>query len=866
MKLAWYLALALTILVAKDASAEAVKKCRLRGNQVAAGGNNGNNQSRPRNDQVQQVNYGSSIVKPSADCVTAGTATSGAMKSANLSATAIAIGSDTIVSDSLATAATENSSTMTADASSTSATVTNSASTNNGSVQTARTNVTPVGTTTGTLISTNKLTSKTTEIAMSTSTTPLSKTTTMVSSSTTTRVTPTTTTKPVLATTSMIAPTPTSVFDETYFEEAQNTALAALTDASLKPGNPAFYVSTSMGLGSNAGTAAQSPSNDLQSVIKNAPAGSTVYLCQGDTFRGQFNVDSKSDITIAPYACNAANSKKAPVLTAAVTLSEGPKTVSTTQDGRPLWIYDLSKVLANEPAGSIVGGVWNTFSRYIPARFPNLVTPGEMRGVDRSEFIFFPSFNSTSLGMPSTMKNRNSTYWKNAIARVRLNNWSYTRYRVMDVDVANQRLIFGNGNMNIDTGNGNGFFLEHGLQELDAPGEFFFDPTTKLLHVIPYENNIDSPRGMVVAIRAEIPLWQDSPDTRNMNTVLTVNSSPRFRIYGVHFDHVFRAVSVVGSPDASLSYVSITNSLYTSVTWDSVGLKVRRSFFAHLDVRGIDSAASGGTGGLGATIADSTFKRVGLVAGYAFQPFGISGVARGFIANNTISECGYGAINPHGHTIVEDNRIFNVGQVLNDYGAIYSWSAAATNITIRRNLIIGATANLVSYAGKSSAAVGIYGDDCTNAWIIEDNIIDLRMSSPSPRSIAGYSVLLHNNPNSIVRRNDLKSSPMIVMHDTIALKAFGTLCEVANTTVTGNKYTFNEELDSAWNFLVAVSFGGDVKQPVAANVFASFEKNEFYRSATKTQALNWVRFSLYGWSSFVDVMVTAVSNIFVDTL
>jgi hypothetical protein len=676
-------------------------------------------------------------------------------------------------------------------------------------------------------------------------------------------VTPTTTTKPVLTTTTTIAPKPTPVIDETYFEEAQNTALAALADASLKPGSPAFYVSTSIGMGSNAGTTAQSPSNDLQSVIKNAPAGSTVYLCQGDTFRGQFVVDSKSDLTIAPYACNPANSKKAPVLTSAVTLSEGPKTVSTTQDGRPLWVYDLSKVLANEPAGSVVGGVWNTYSRYIPARFPNLVTPGEMRGVNQSEFIYFPTFSSTWLGMPSTLKNQNSTYWKNAIARVRLNNWSYTRFRVMDVDVANQRLVFGNGNMKIEARNNNGFFLEHGLQELDAPGEFFFDPTTKLLHVIPYENNVNSSRSMMVAVRAEIPLWQDSPDTRNMNTVLTINSSPRFQIYGVHFDHVFRAVSVVGSPGTSLFYVSITNSLYTSVTWDSVGLKVRRSFFAHLDVRGIDAVTSGGTGGLGAVITDSTFKRVGLVAGYAFQPFGISGVARGLIANNTISECGYGAINPHGHTIVEDNRILNVGQVLNDYGAIYSWGPAAKNITVRRNSIIGATANVVAYAGPLTYAMGIYGDDCSSAWVIEDNIIDLRMSAPKPWIISGFSVLLHNNPNSIVRRNALKSSPILIAHDTLGFNQFGTLCEIVNTTITENKYEYNEQLQADWNVLMEVRYAKDVKQPVASTIFASFEKNEFSRSASKLQVWKWYRFSDSFWSSFADVMTAAVSNIFV---
>jgi hypothetical protein len=84
-------------------------------------------------------------------------------------------------------------------------------------------------------------------------------------------------------------------------------------------------------------------------------------------------------------------------------------------------------------------------------------------------------------GTASSIKGMDSeTYWLNATLRYRDSDWSYTRNVVSGVKPANRSLLFP-GKIRTATGFP-GFFLEHGLAELDAPGEYAFDPPARHSH------------------------------------------------------------------------------------------------------------------------------------------------------------------------------------------------------------------------------------------------------------------------------------------------------------------------------------------------------------------------------------------------
>jgi predicted lipoprotein with Yx(FWY)xxD motif len=631
--------------------------------------------------------------------------------------------------------------------------------------------------------------------------------------------------------------------DTSYFAEAQKAALAARNDASLKTtGSRAFYVSTSSGSASNVNAAEGAPSNNLQAVLDNASPGSSVYLCNGDTFYGQFTIRFKDNITIGPYECSgSANKNLPPMITAAITLSEGPRSVVTTKDGRlPMWVFDLKQVLANAPAGSVVGGVWNSQARYIPARFPNLVNRYDMRGMSASEFIFAETFGASNVTVPSSLKKIDSAYWKGATMRIRETDWNYRELTVTDVNTTSRMMLFGNGQSAGFWAAKPGFYLEHGIEELDAAGEYFFDDTANLLYVVPLPENANSPRSMSVALRQPRRPGQGLNDASNAPAALSITQSHGASVYGIHFDSVFRAISIDKSNRTTLVYVAVTNALAVAIAApaNSEVLTVSRCYFANLDTRGVTNAGRFGT------VSRNVFRNIGMIAGYTHQPFGITGFVYGSILNNTILNSGYGAINPSPNCLVQGNVITGVGQVLADFAAIYAWGLYTNNVTVRSNTIVGIWGNILSASPKYVLSTGIYADDCSNNWTIEDNYVDPQYPLPAPAGVTNLmvsSIYVHNAFDNIIRNNVMIGWPLLIIHDQNGFTSHKLICEPLNNTITSNKYFYNTIRNDKVNPALSVTYWpwagapDSSRVPVASKVVTSYENNTFYRSSTSAE-------------------------------
>jgi hypothetical protein len=177
--------------------------------------------------------------------------------------------------------------------------------------------------------------------------------------------------------------------------------------------------------------------------------------------------------------------------------------------------------------------------RRIRARYPNFdyVNPkqsgsGYIRVVDGSNLRYdtWVSYDSTTFSKKSWSKP--STGIVHAFQSL---NWGNLQYHISGLDTANKRIILGKGGWQLQRsagiGRGRGesspFYVENVFEELDQPGEWFFDSTTKKLYYYPL------PGEDLLAAHLEVPILKDLVQLRGKP-----NSPIRFiRFVGLKFTH-----------------------------------------------------------------------------------------------------------------------------------------------------------------------------------------------------------------------------------------------------------------------------------------------------------------------------------------
>lgn len=557
-----------------------------------------------------------------------------------------------------------------------------------------------------------------------------------------------------------------------------------------------IYVSNTIGLSRNNGRSFNAPTNNLNTALQNVAAGGTILLCQGDVFSGQFQV-TKPNITMSSYTCNPQKAFIKPLITSSIQVKTNP-IVSTLSNGRKLWMFDISNSVQQFKDKNVLKmwAVWINGKRYHQARFPNVLDPLVLYGQNVDEFIFTSSFTSSSITPKKTPKRMSSTYWVNSTLRVCDNHWSNKRFRVKNIlNGGTFELVTKDWNFLSAGSLVSGFYLEHGFEELDAPGEFHFNSATGQLYVIPISENEDFGDVWILPerINEESLINSDSDISPTLTILGTANN---FRASNLSLARGFTGIMVLGQwrqilgswkyfgNRVELRKLSFHDFLNRGVSFPAGGY-IENSDFKNIDVGGIRGGRSAFVDGSSFTVSNSTFENIGLIMGYANQPFAISCQYRCEIKTNTFTSMGYGAINPESHSVVEGNIIDTIMLGFSDGAGIYAWSRE--NVTVQENVIRGIYPNKILSITYTMAS-GIYADDCSSTWNINNNYVEPKNSLPLVDGI-----YIHNSFKHTVANNTIVGSKLQITHDRVAFQNIGRYCEPVESKFLGNLFKSTAE-------------------------------------------------------------------------
>ena len=224
-------------------------------------------------------------------------------------------------------------------------------------------------------------------------------------------------------------------------------------------GQTTYYVSSSMGSDSyNGQSSAVSGTNGpwrTLAAISNRSfrPGDIILLRRGDTWSETLTV-STSGITIGAYG-----SGSDPVINGANVITGW----SLYNSSRNIWVASVS-------ATGNVNQVFVDGERQTIARWPN----------SGWQKISVTSSGNTSL--QSTVLNQSTDYWKgcNVIYRY---NWAFSEANITASSPGNNSISFTGAPSGYIPQKDWGFYIEGKLEELDIPGEYFFNVSNRLLYV-----------------------------------------------------------------------------------------------------------------------------------------------------------------------------------------------------------------------------------------------------------------------------------------------------------------------------------------------------------------------------------------------
>ena len=463
-------------------------------------------------------------------------------------------------------------------------------------------------------------------------------------------------------------------------------------------------------------------STSLTATLAQTKEGDTVYLCDGEVFTGGPFAVTKKSSTIQSYACNPANAGTKPLLTISTIFSGTP----TVDAASGQWTYDLSSYSSEFDAPASLVALWINGVRYHPARYPNVISPTNLLGASTSEFIYAKPWTAasyaqvTALTPASPLKNTNNNYWVGSTLRIRETDWGYASPRNV-VSVANGVLTMDSAFSNPNQISGSGFYIESSnIGELDAPGEYFFDPATYKLHVLPISGH--TPSSQMVFLPQQAAIFSAS-NTHGSTMPITGGHSV---VNGIAFRYGYCGIDSAGP--SALSNVDVRDMVNLGVDGN---VQLTNSYISDV----INIGANLMPGGYQLQVQGTTFNNIGVWAGYVNQPTGVMCFDTCYVEGNTFTNMGYAAVYPNKpYSVVSGNSITNAMAALADGGAIYYGSVSGNIFT--GNTITTIVGNTISGASthRDIISSGFYLDTFAyNATISGNTIITNYGPSPDLR-------------------------------------------------------------------------------------------------------------------------------------
>jgi len=517
-----------------------------------------------------------------------------------------------------------------------------------------------------------------------------------------------------------------------------------------------YYVSSSSGNDANNGSQ-QQPWQTIDRVNQEKfPADSQILFKRGEVFRGEIKSSKvQPGLTFSAY-----DSGVNPVISGSLPIINWQP---TTHNGLSANVYeaDISALITEDEKGNIntiehlfVNGELMTIARY-----PNVNKPADEAWLKVGKATETDSFSDSALVDYS----RPDGYWNDARLRIRTYSWFYRVFKITGYDGSNGQIKA--------TGLGDqlpewGYFLDDKLEELDNPGEWYYDATTKKVYLYPLANQDPNSlliEGSTYATGLNISQHEDNTVVENLtfryftSVGLSLSSSNNVIVRNCNFEYNQRGMLIW----------EMTNSLITSNIFNnqfSIGIIFNGDINLDMEQTTI--------------VEKNEINNTGMFPVYCKRyqgtcyGIGMNVYGKGqHIRKNIINKTGWTSIylKAGGHHLIENNVVKNALSLINDGGAISIGSDA--NI-IRGNFLTESIGNVGESNGCAnlkktpcahhrSYGMGIGADNNFKDNVIEDNII---ANNPST------GIRLNSFVNTIVRNNVIyNNKTQINLEDTMGL-------------------------------------------------------------------------------------------------
>ncbi|MDQ7090567.1 MAG: right-handed parallel beta-helix repeat-containing protein [Methylococcales bacterium] len=525
-----------------------------------------------------------------------------------------------------------------------------------------------------------------------------------------------------------------------------------------------YYVSDLTGNDANNGSEAQ-PWKTIERANQEKYAdNSSILFKRGEVFRGVVSADTfQSNLTFGAYG-----EGPNPVISGSVQITNWKP---TTHSGLSSAVYEADVSAFITPN---INNVENTINHLFVngemmtiARYPNVDSPAEKNWLKVGASAGDNAFTDPALANYP----KPDGYWKDATLRIRTYSWYYKVFKVTGYKAANGQINATGLRTQLPEW---GYFLDDKLEELDHPGEWYYDAKTKKVYLYPRKNrdpNTVLIEGSTYRRAIDFSWHEDNNVVENLTfrhftfEGVKIYHSNNVTVRNCHFEYNTIGVSVWQSPNLLVSENTFNNQLSIGIL-----LNGERDFDVENSV--VERNEINNTG----MFPLYCERYEGVCYGLGISVFGRAQSLR----QNTINTTGWTGIylKASGHHYAENNLVRNALSLLNDGGAMSIGSDA--NV-IRGNFLLDSVGNI----DESNGCANLNNTPCTHhtsygMGIGSDN--DYRDNVIEGNTIA-------NNPDMGIRLNRFKNTTVrnnVVFNNDPQMAIEGTSAQSAQNIIEGN--------------------------------------------------------------------------------
>ncbi len=513
------------------------------------------------------------------------------------------------------------------------------------------------------------------------------------------------------------------------------------------PAMAATYYSSTSGNDANNGLSEATPWQTINKVNSvEFPDNSIILFKRGEVFRGGINaLKFPKGLTFGAYGTG-----DNPVIAGSVSITGWQP---TTRPALTSAVYEADVSTLPLTAKGIeqlyVNGELMTIARY-----PNVASPAAKNWLKVGASAGTTSFTDPALvayGKPDN-------YWTGATLRIRNYSWTYVVSPITGYQAATGKITA--------TGLDNqlpewGYFLDGKLEELDFPGEWYYDATVKKVYLYP-KAGVNLTTALVEGATYEVGLSIGSQQDNMTAENLTFH----------HF--LDRGVSITGNNNPIVRNCRLEHNTTGIYVWNAANALVSNNILDHQLSSSLILQAQPTFNVQNSVAENNQITNTAMYPVYGvrydgfYQGLGINVAGKGYtVRQNTVEKSSHAGIfvTNDGYHLVEQNTIRDALLLLNDGGALVLNSDGNT---IRQNLIFDAVGNIDESNGCASmtqtpcAHHSSYGMGIGSNPGFKDNVIDGNTIANNP----DIGIRLNAFVNTIVRNNVLyNNDPQIAIED-----------------------------------------------------------------------------------------------------